>query len=34
MYEDAGANWDSTVVAEIITELIQFELEICICNGN
>ena len=24
----------TTVVAEMITELIRFEPEICICNGN
>ena len=23
-----------TIVAEIITELIRFEPEVCICNGN
>ena len=29
-----AVSWSYTIVAEMVTEFIRFELEICICNGN
>ena len=33
-YPSSISEPENTVVAEMITELIRFEPEICICNGN